>query len=218
MLLLPVNRESKGKREEREREGAGWAKIHQIWWHGDVDNVFSFQLSSEKRKQNTTTFALSHPEFVWLTCLFVHKHQTLLPIRMIAAPLCDLMVKYSLNPTMGLWQRSGVYSWGWIKKNKKKIQTCIIIQSLICLCKYNGKPLKKGKKKRKKKQNMQCCGNFLRRNIGKQTCWGNVDGFLRSESHSCLASRSWLLLSFIFLCNVHRCCLIQLENVAMVLH
>lgn len=61
-------------------------------------------------------------------------------------------------------------------------------------------------------------GNLPHRNIGKQMRSGNVDGFLRSESHSCLASRSWLLLSFIFFCNVHRCCLIQLENVAMVLH
>lgn len=42
-----------------ERRKGGGDKIHQIWWHGDVDNVFAFQLSSEKRRQNTTTFTLS---------------------------------------------------------------------------------------------------------------------------------------------------------------
>lgn len=51
--------------ERRKRKGEGWDKIHQIWWHGDVDNVFSFQLSSQKRRQNTTTFTLSHPLF-WM--------------------------------------------------------------------------------------------------------------------------------------------------------
>lgn len=85
----------------------------------------------------------------------------------------------------------------------------IIIQFLICLHKYERETLKK---------RSMLYGNLPHSNIGKQMCSGNVDGFLRSESHSCLASRSWLLLSFIFFCNVHRCCLIQLENVAMVLH
>lgn len=141
--------ESKGKREERGREGAGWAKIHQIWWHGDVDNVFSFQLSSEKRKQNTTTFALSHPEFVWLTCLFVHKHQTLLPIRMIATPLCDLMVKTLL---IRLWV-SGRGA-GFIVEGEFKKKMCIIIQSSVCGNTWNiyGKPLKKKEKQNKQKK------------------------------------------------------------------
>lgn len=173
--------------------------------------MFSLFSSAQRKESRTQPLSLSHTQFVWLTCLFVHKHQTLLPIRMIATPLCDLMVKHSLNPTMGLWQRSGVYSWGWIKK---KIQKCIIIQFVH----YLFVQIQRKTPKKRRKKNMQCCGNFLHRNIGKQTCWGNVDGFLRSESHSCLAGRSWLLLSFIFLCNVHRCYLIQLENVAMVLH
>lgn len=132
--------ESKGKREERGREGAGWAKIHQIWWHGDVDNVFSFQLSSEKRKQNTTTFALSHPEFVWLTCLFVHKHQTLLPIRMIAAPLCDLMVK--------IWLWVSGRGAGFIVEGEFKKKMCIIIQSSVCANTMEPPPKKRKTKKK----------------------------------------------------------------------
>lgn len=57
---LPVNTEAERKGEERGR--GGWDEIHQIWWHGDVDNVFCVQLREGKVEHSH--FAPSLPLFL----------------------------------------------------------------------------------------------------------------------------------------------------------
>lgn len=76
-----------------------------------------------------------------LTCLFVHKHRALIPIQMIAPPLCDLMVEkpptknkttYTLNPATALWQRSWAYTLWFKKKERKKKETQLSSFSSVC--------------------------------------------------------------------------------------
>lgn len=43
---------TEGERNKEERAGEGWDRIHEIWWYGDVDNVFSVQLREKKEDHN----------------------------------------------------------------------------------------------------------------------------------------------------------------------
>lgn len=45
-----ITSEHRGWEEGRRKRkrGEGWDEIHQIWWHGDVDNVFCVQLREGK--------------------------------------------------------------------------------------------------------------------------------------------------------------------------
>lgn len=143
------------RKREGGREGEGWDKIHQIWWHGDVDNVFSFQLSSEKRRQNTTTFTLSHPLF-WM------KGSTMYRVCVSNVSLCaqtpcpftyqndcpTIMWFNGKTHILLIWLSgrgsTGLQSTGGEKrKKKKKREENVIIQFLICLHKYDRKPPQK---------------------------------------------------------------------------
>lgn len=137
-LPLPVN--TVWEREERGR-GEGWDKIHQIWWHGDVDNVFSFQLSSEKRRQNITTFTLSYPLF-WM------KGSTMYWVCVSNMCLCAQTLcpsNYQNDCPTIMWFNGKIHillillQAGLIFDRKKKN---IINQFLICLHKYDRNPLK----------------------------------------------------------------------------
>lgn len=127
----------------------GWDKIHQIWWHGDVDNVFFFFLLAQLRekKADTTTFTLSHP-------MFWKKGSTMYWVCVSNMSLCaqtqcpftyqndcpTIMWFNGKTHKLLIWLPSSGSETGLVVDKKKKKN--IIIQFLICLHKYDRKPLK----------------------------------------------------------------------------
>lgn len=57
-LTVNMRARRREKKEERGEWGWRWDKVHQIWWHGDVDNVLFLAQHYEGR----TTFTLSHSD------------------------------------------------------------------------------------------------------------------------------------------------------------
>lgn len=182
-LPLPVNTEARGgEKKEGGREGEGWDKIHQIWWHGDVDNVFSFQLSSEKRRQNTTTFTLSHPLF-WM------KGSTMYRVCVSNVSLC------AQTPCPFTYQND-CPTIMWFNGKTHILLIWLSGRGSTGLQSTGGEKRKKKKKERRERnypvshlfaqirqktpsETVRCYGNLPHRNIGKQMRWGNVDGFFK---------------------------------------
>lgn len=169
--------------------------------------MFSLLSSAHRKEARTQSLSVSYlNEREHNLCV---QHVSLCTSKMppywkIASPCCDLMAKHTFfNPENILSLQQTIF---FFFKHDYMIEFLIYAQktenqSIM----FNATVIYLQKKQKTKKQEKKCV-------------LGTIDEVLRSESHSCLASRSWLLLSFIFFYNVHRCYLIQLENVAMVLH
>lgn len=132
---LLVNMEAKRKGEERKR-GEECYEIHQIWWHGDVDNAFCVQLREGK---------VEHSHSAPPPSVFNSKQVQCWRFSGLVRPFVPPYLSQwwflwfsgtcsSSNPAKD-WTQSS------LGKNRGKAHT--ITLPIICLHKYEGKALEK---------------------------------------------------------------------------